>query len=187
MNYSLVKKQIIQLVMIIKYKRRIIVAVLNLRFGEDEILTKRCEEVMQLDEEIKKLSSDMIDTMYKYDGIGLASPQVGKAIRIIVYDVTYINEGAKKKPTVLINPKIISKSKSMIKVEEGCLSYPDVFYDVDRYEKVKVEYIGLDGKKRIISAKDIEAVVLQHEIDHLDGIVFLDKVGVPRSIKAKKK
>ena len=72
-------------------------------------------------------------------------------------------------------------------MEEGCLSYPDVFFDVDRFEKVKVEYIGLDGKKRIISAKNIEAVVLQHEIDHLEGIVFLDKLGIPRSTKAKKK
>lgn len=162
-------------------------AVLKLRYGEDEILTKKCDEITIIDEEIKKLSSDMVDTMYKFDGIGLAAPQVGKAIRLIVYDINYINEGCKKKPTVLINPKIISKSKSMVKVEEGCLSYPDVFYDVDRFEKVKVEYIGLDGKKRIISAKQIEAVALQHEIDHLDGIVFLDKVGVERSIKAKKK
>lgn len=162
-------------------------AVLDLRYGEDEILAKKCDEILEITDDIKKLSSDMIDTMYKYDGIGLASPQIGRAIRMIVYDTTYINEGAKKKPSVLINPKIISKSKSMIKVEEGCLSYPDVFYDVDRFEKVKVEYIGLDGKKRIISAKEIEAVVLQHEIDHLDGIVFLDKVGVSRKIKAKKK
>ena len=162
-------------------------SVLNLRYGEDEMLKRVCKEVTNIDDEIKKLSSDMLDTMYKYDGIGLAAPQVGYDIRMLVYDSNYINEGAKKKPNILINPKIISHSKSMVKVEEGCLSYPDVFYDIDRFEKIKVEYIGIDGKKRIISTKDIEAVVLQHEIDHLDGIVFLDKVGVPRSTKAKKK
>ena len=76
---------------------------------------------------------------------------------------------------ILINPKIIHTSKSMVKVEEGCLSYPDVFYDLERFEKVKVEFLGLDGKKRIISAKDIEAVVIQHELDHLDGVLYADK------------
>ena len=163
------------------------VAVLELRYGEDEILKTVCEEIREINDEIKQFSDDMLDTMYKYDGIGLAACQVGKTIRMITYDVSYIEEGAKKKPMVLINPKIIWKSKTLVKVEEGCLSYPDVFFDVNRFEKVKVEYIGLDGKKRIISAKNIEAVVLQHEIDHLEGIVFLDKLGIPRSTKAKKK
>lgn len=162
-------------------------AVLNLRYGEDEILAKVCKPIENINDDIKKLAQDMLDTMYKYDGIGLAAPQVGHDIRIVVYDSKYIEEGAKKKPVVLINPKIIHTSKSMVKVEEGCLSYPDVFYDLERFEKVKVEFLGLDGKKRIISAKDIEAVVIQHELDHLDGVVFLDKVGVPRSTKAKKK
>lgn len=162
-------------------------AILELRYGEDEMLKKVCKEVTKIDDDIKKLAQNMIDTMYKYDGIGLAAPQVGRDIRMLVYDSNYINEGAKKKPNIVINPRIISHSKAMVKVEEGCLSYPDLFYDIDRFEKVKVEYLGIDGKKRIISAKEIEAVVLQHEIDHLDGIVFLDKVGVPRCTKAKKK
>lgn len=163
------------------------VAVLELKYGEDEILKTVCEEIREINDEIKQFSDDMLDTMYKYDGIGLAACQVGKTIRMITYDVSYIEEGAKKKSMVLINPKIIWKSKTLVRVEEGCLSYPDVFFDVDRFEKVKVEYIGLDGKKRIISAKNLEAVVLQHEIDHLDGIVFLDKLGISRSTKAKKK
>lgn len=162
-------------------------AVLNLKYGEDEILTRICKPIEKIDENIKKLAQDMLDTMYEYDGIGLAAPQVGHDIRLVVYDSKYIEEGAKKRPIVLVNPKIIYTSKSMVKAEEGCLSYPDIFYDLDRFEKVKVEFLGLDGKKRIISARDIEAVVIQHELDHLDGIVFLDKVGVPRSTKAKKK
>ena len=141
------------------------VAVLELKYGEDEILKTVCEEIREINDEIKQFSDDMLDTMYKYDGIGLAACQVGKTIRMITYDVSYIEEGAKKKPMVLINPKIIWKSKTLVKVED----------------------IGLDGKKRIISAKNLEAVVLQHEIDHLEGIVFLDKLGISRSTKAKKK
>ncbi len=162
-------------------------AILDLRYGEDELLKKVCSEITNIDKKIKKLSEDMLDTMYKYDGIGLAAPQVGESIRMLTYDSKYVEKNAKKKPMVLINPKLIWNSKSMITVEEGCLSYPDVFENVERFEKIKVEYIGLDGKKRIVVAKDIEAVVIQHEMDHLDGIVFLDKIGLPRSTKAKKK
>ena len=94
---------------------------------------------------------------------------------MITYDVSYIEEGAKKKPVVMINPKITWVSKTKVLVEEGCLSFPDVFKNVERYEKVKVEYIGLDGKKRIKSVNGMEAIVIQHETDHLDGVVFLDR------------
>lgn len=118
----------------------------------------------------------MLDTMYKNDGIGLAASQVGILKRVVVYDISYIQEDAKKEGHILINPKITSRSKTMIEVEEGCLSFPDVYDNVLRHEKVTVEYTDLDGKKKKIYAKDIEAVVLQHEIDHLDGIVFLDRV-----------
>ena len=85
-------------------------------------------------------------------------------------------EDEKPEPHILINPVITSRSKTMIEVEEGCLSFPDVYEKVLRHEKVTVEYMDTKGKKKKINAKDIEAVVLQHEIDHLDGIVFLDRV-----------
>ena len=117
----------------------------------------------------------MLDTMYKNDGIGLAACQVGMLKRMIVYDIRYIEEDAKKEGHILINPKITSRSKAMIEVEEGCLSFPDLYKNVVRHEKVTVEYTDIDGKRKKINAKDIEAVVLQHEIDHLDGIVFLDR------------
>ena len=94
---------------------------------------------------------------------------------MIVYDIRYIEEDAKKEGHILINPKITSRSKTMIEVEEGCLSFPDLYKNVVRHEKVTVEYTDINGKKKKINAKDIEAVVLQHEIDHLDGIVFLDR------------
>lgn len=151
-------------------------AILDLVYDGDKRLRQKCKMIDKIDDDIKTLAQDMLDTMYKYDGIGLAACQVGKMIRMVVYDSNYIDEGAKKKPKILINPKIVWTSKSMVEVEEGCLSFPDVFKNVKRFEKVKMEYTGIDGKKRIVSATGIEAVVIQHELDHLDGIVFLDKV-----------
>lgn len=151
-------------------------AIREIRKSGDDILSKKCREVEKIDEKIKELGQDMLDTMYKNDGIGLAACQVGMLKRIIVYDIKYIEEGAKKEGHILINPKITSRSKAMIEVEEGCLSFPDIYENVLRHEKVTVEYTDIDGKKKKINAKEIEAVVIQHEIDHLDGIVFLDRV-----------
>ena len=150
-------------------------AIREIRKDGDEILAKKSKEVEVIDDKIKQLAQDMLDTMYKSDGIGLAACQVGMLKRMIVYDIRYIEEDGKKEGHVLINPKITSRSKDMIEVEEGCLSFPDVYKNVLRHEKITVEYTDLDGKKKKINAKDMEAIVLQHEIDHLDGIVFLDR------------
>ncbi len=151
-------------------------AVMDLVYNGNDLLLKKSSEIEVIDEKIKKLSQDMLDTMYKYDGLGLAAVQVGELVRMIVYDCSYVEKNSKKKPVVMINPKIVWTSNSKVLVEEGCLSFPDVFENVKRHEKVKVEYIGLDGKKRIKSAKEMEAIVIQHETDHLDGIVFLSRV-----------
>lgn len=150
-------------------------AIREIRKDGDDILKKKSKEIEVIDEKIKQLGQDMLDTMYKNDGIGLAACQVGMLKRMIVYDIRYIEEDAKKEGHILINPKITSRSKTMIEVEEGCLSFPDLYKNVVRHEKVTVEYTDINGKKKKINAKDIEAVVLQHEIDHLDGIVFLDR------------
>ena len=152
-------------------------AIRKLRYDGDEILSKKSKKVEVIDDKIKELAKDMLDTMYANDGIGLAACQVGMLKSMRVYDSTYVEEGAKKKPVVVINPKFLSKSKAMVKVEEGCLSFPNLFEDVERHEKVKVEYTDLDGNTKVVNAKGIEAVVLQHEIDHLEGIVFLDRAG----------
>ena len=151
-------------------------AIREIRKEGDEILSKKCREVEEITDKILELGQDMLDTMYKYDGIGLAASQVGILKRVIVYDIKYFEEDEKPEPHILINPVIKSRSKTMIEVEEGCLSFPDVYEKVLRHEKVTVEYMDTKGKKKKINAKDIEAVVLQHEIDHLDGIVFLDRV-----------
>lgn len=150
-------------------------AIREIRKDGDDILQKKSKEIEIIDDKIKQLGQDMLDTMYKNDGIGLAACQVGMLKRMIVYDIRYIEEDAKKEGHILINPKITSRSKSMVEVEEGCLSFPDLYKNILRHEKVTVEYTDINGKKKKINAKDIEAVVLQHEIDHLDGIVFLDR------------
>lgn len=162
-------------------------AIKDLVYDGNKLLLEKSEEIKKVDEEIVKLSQDMLDTMYKYDGIGLAAVQVGELKRMIVYDCSYIDEKSKKKPVVMINPKIVWTSKAMVLVEEGCLSFPDVFKNIERHEKVKVEYIGIDGKKRIKSAKDMESIVIQHETDHLDGVVFLSRVDEENNKRGKKK
>ena len=105
-------------------------AIREIRKEGDEILSKKCREVEEVTDKILELGQDMLDTMYKYDGIGLAASQVGILKRVIVYDIKYYEEDQKPEPHILINPKITSRSKDMIEVEEGCLSFPDV------YEKV---------------------------------------------------
>ncbi|MDD3303526.1 MAG: peptide deformylase [Clostridia bacterium] len=151
-------------------------AIRELRFKGDEILTKKARYVDEIDEKIKILAEDMLDTMYANDGVGLAACQVGMLKSMITYDVMYVDEKhPRKEPIVMINPKITSRSKSMVLVEEGCLSFPKIFENVKRHEKITVEYTDLNGKKQVKTVKGMESVVIQHETDHLDGIVFLDR------------
>lgn len=151
-------------------------AIRKIRFKDDDILTKKAKKIEIIDDKIKELAEDMLDTMYASDGIGLAACQVGMLKSMIVYDVAYIDEKhPKKEPHVLINPVITDRSKSLVTVEEGCLSFPNVFDNVVRNEKVTVEYTNLEGKKIVKKTKGMEAVCIQHELDHLDGIVFLDR------------
>jgi peptide deformylase len=120
------------------------------------------------DEEIKKLIPQMIETMVKQDGVGLAAPQIGKSIQLIVI---YFKEST----LVIINPKIIKKSFSKVWGEEGCLSVPDKFGEVKRHKKITIIYTNENGQKQQLAAKDMLARVIQHEIDHLNGILFIDK------------
>lgn len=145
-------------------------AIRNLRYGDDEILKKRSREIEVIDEKIKELAEDMMDTMHKYDGVGLAGPQVGILKRIIVIDL--YEEGTQY---VLINP-VIKKTKGEQIVDEGCLSFPNQFGKVKRPKSVVVEALDVNGKKVRIDAKDLLAQALCHEIDHLNGEVFVDKV-----------
>lgn len=145
-------------------------AIRNLRYEGDEILKKRSREIEVIDDKIKELAKDMMETMHKWDGLGLAGPQVGVLKRIIVIDL--YEEGMQ---FTLINPVII-KEKGTQEVEEGCLSFPNKFGKVERPKEVVVQALDIDGNKVKLKAKDLLAQALCHEIDHLNGILFTEKV-----------
>lgn len=134
----------------------------------DPILRKTAKEVEKIEERIQTLVEDMIETLHKYNGVGLAAPQVGILKRIVVID-TYDGNGA----LVLINPKII-KTKGEQTVEEGCLSFPNQYAKVVRPEEVMVEALNEKGEIIRVEGKDLLAQALMHEIDHLNGILFID-------------
>ena len=145
-------------------------AIRNLRLEGDEILKKKSREVEVIDEKIQVLIDDMIETMHKYNGVGLAAVQVGILKRVIVIDL-YDDKG----PIVLINP-VILKTKGEHEVEEGCLSYPNQFAKIMRPEEVVAEYTDRDGKRMKVKAKDLLAQAISHEVDHLNGEVFVEKI-----------
>ena len=148
-------------------------AKLDIRIYPDPILRKKSRQVRKVGNEERKLAYDMIETMRSSNGVGLAGPQVGIGKRIIVVeDVQDVNKIA----IAFINPKIIQK-KGKIKFCEGCLSLPGVSNDVVRPEVITVEALNLDGDIFKINADGILARIIQHEIDHLDGILFIDKIG----------
>jgi peptide deformylase len=143
------------------------------RFG-DPCLRVRAKEVTKVSKKIKHLCEDMLETMYAVDGVGLAAPQVGEALRVFVIDTSDPN--GPRNPRAYINPKIIKKSGAMIS-REGCLSFPDLNTNVRRYQSVTVKAINLDGRPFITEAKEwgLLSKALQHEIDHLDGVLFVDR------------
>lgn len=145
-------------------------AIRNLRYEGDEILKKKSREVEIIDDKIQQLIDDMIETMHKYNGVGLAAVQVGILKRVVVID-TYEDDG----PIALINP-VILKTKGEREVEEGCLSFPNKFAKVIRPEEVVAEYTDRNGNRIKVKAKELLAQAICHELDHLDGEVFVDKM-----------
>ena len=140
---------------------------LEIKKYPDPILRKKCQAVEKVDEEVKKLAEEMLRVMYANKGAGLAAPQVGVLKRIIVFD---LGQG----PEVYINPKILKKQGRM-KSLEGCLSLPEVSLEIKRASKIRVEALNKKGEKKIFKAEGLRAFVLQHETDHLNGILILDR------------
>ena len=138
----------------------------------DPILRKKSEILEKVDDELRGLLDDMLETMYSAPGIGLAAVQVGILKRIIVIDISKDKE--KKNPFFLINPEIISKSKNTSTYEEGCLSLPGYFAEIERPAECQVKYIDYFGKKKEIKATGLLSTCIQHELDHLNGILFID-------------
>ncbi len=145
-------------------------AIRVIRENGDEILRKKSKTVEKVDDKIRELLNDMLETMHKYNGVGLAGPQVGILKRVIVIDL-YDEKG----PLKLVNP-ILIKTKGKQEVEEGCLSFPNQYAKMIRPEEVVVEALNENGEKVKIKAKGLLAQALCHEIDHLDGILFIDNM-----------
>jgi peptide deformylase len=138
----------------------------------DKRLRLKSESVQKIDAGIKKLVDDMFETMYDAPGIGLAAVQLGIAKRVVTMDLSKKEDDAK--PRVFINPEITWTSEEKGKYEEGCLSIPEYYEEVERPAEVKVKYMDLDGKSHEITAKGLFATCLQHEIDHTNGVLFID-------------
>ncbi|HIF61548.1 MAG TPA: peptide deformylase [Candidatus Pelagibacter sp.] len=136
------------------------------------ILRQKSLPVEKVDEELQKLMDDMLETMYAAPGIGLAAVQVGVLKRVIVMDIS--KKYGEKNPMFFINPEIIEKSNTNCTYEEGCLSVPDQFAEIDRPDKCLVKYLDYYGEKKEIKAEGMLATCIQHEIDHLEGILFID-------------
>ena len=137
----------------------------------DPLLRKKCEPLEKVDDDLRKFMNEMLATMYDAPGIGLAAIQVGVLKRVVVID---LSKDEKKNPLFLINPEIVHKSKNTSIYEEGCLSLPGQFAEIERPAECVLQYIDYDGKKKELKAKGLLATCIQHEVDHLDGILFID-------------
>jgi peptide deformylase len=149
------------------------VAVLEILKFPHPLLKKRCQEVDRIDGEVKKLIQDMTETMYQANGIGLAACQVGVPRRVVVFDVSPIDP--EKEFFAMVNPEVISE-EGEIEHEEGCLSVPDCSEKVKRKEKVLVRGFSPEGERIEVSGDGIMAIAFQHEIDHLNGVLILDRI-----------
>jgi peptide deformylase len=151
----------------------------------NKLLRQVSKSVEKVGNEERALMDDMLETMYEAPGIGLAAIQIGVPIRIIVMDIS--RDENKKEPRFFVNPVIKNKNKEMAKYEEGCLSVPDQFAEIERPNTCEVEYLDYDGKKKLLKADGLLATCIQHEIDHLEVVLFIDYLSkLKRSMIIKK-
>jgi peptide deformylase len=141
----------------------------------DPRLREISQPIQRVDDALRELARDMCEVMYDEPGIGLAAPQVGEQVRLIVVDTEWTEEGADRSPLVLVNPEI-SEPEGRILWKEGCLSVPDFEAEVERAERVLLRARDLEGAEIAIRAEGLQAVCFQHEIDHLDGRLFIDRI-----------
>ena len=153
-------------------------ALLSIIVAPDPRLKVKAKPVARVDDRIRKLLDDMVETMHAAPGIGLAAPQVGEALRMLVIDVA--KDGEPSDPRKFVNPEIAWASDDKLLWEVGCLSLPDQFAEVERPKEVKVRYLDEAGAKRELHATGLLAICLQHEMDHLDGVLFVDHISALR-------
>jgi peptide deformylase len=157
----------------------------------DPRLKVKARPVDKVDDDIRRLMDDMLSIMYAAPGIGLAAPQVGEAVRVVVLDVAGRDE--EPQPMRLANPEIVWASEEVVACEEGCLSLPDHYADVERPARVRVRYLDYQNEIREIEADGTLATCLQHEMDHLEGVLFVDHISalkrgiILRKLKKQKK
>ena len=149
-------------------------AVLPIITAPDPRLKRKSKPVAKVDERVRKLMADMLDTMYDSNGIGLSAAQVGILERVVVVDCA--REGEKPQPIKLANPEIVWESDEKVVCSEGCLSLPEQYADVERPASVRVRYLDAQNEIRELEAKGLLATCIQHEIDHLDGVLFVDHI-----------
>jgi peptide deformylase len=153
----------------------------------DSRLKQVAKPITEVDDALRELARDMIDVMYDEPGIGLAAPQVGASIRMFVIDTEWSDDDVGKNPTVVLNPEI-SDREGKITWEEGCLSVPDFTANVDRDAQITLRGSDLDGNPIEETVEGLRAVCIQHEVDHLDGILFIDRISrLKRSLYVKKR
>ena len=151
----------------------------------NKLLRQISKPVEKITKEEQKLMDDMLDTMYEANGIGLAAIQIGIPKRIIVMDIS--KDPEKKEPRYFVNPLVKNKNPEKVTYEEGCLSVPNQFAEIDRPSQCDVEYLDYKGKKKVLHAKGLLATCIQHEMDHLEGILFIDYLSkLKRSMIIKK-
>jgi peptide deformylase len=141
----------------------------------DKRLREVSKPIAEITDEIRALAQDLCDVMYDEPGIGLAAPQVGAPVRLIVVDTEWTQEDGERDPLILVNPEI-SERDGEITWTEGCLSVPDFEAEVERSQSVHLVARDLEGEEVVIDASDLQAVCLQHEVDHLDGVLFIDRI-----------
>ena len=147
-------------------------ALKEIKILPDKVLREKSKPVDKVNNEIRKLMDDMLQTMYAAPGIGLAAIQIGIPKRVVVMDLSKDKE--KKNPFFLANPEIVWKSENLASYEEGCLSIPNQFAEIDRPEKCHVKFLDYYGKQQLIKADGLFSTCIQHEVDHLNGILFID-------------
>lgn len=151
----------------------------------DPFLRKKAQPIERVDDEVRKLSADMLETMYAAPGIGLAAPQVAVSRRLLVIDIARDEEP--KSPVVMINPEIVQLGGEPRPHEEGCLSIPEIYAEIERPGQCRVRYVDEAGAERDLDCEGLMATVVQHEIDHLDGVLFIDHLSRLRRDRLVKK
>jgi len=157
--------------------------ILPVKYYGDPVLRQKAQEIKIINDEIKELSNNLMETMQAENGLGLAAPQVGISLQAIAIDTSEERDN----PYVLLNPEITYSSKEMATMEEGCLSFPDIYGKIMRHEEITVEGLKIDGQYVKLHLKGIESRAIQHEFDHLQGVLFIDKMSASHKIVLKGK